>query len=1606
MPQVIPAIVSSLQAIGFASVTAAGVKSFLLQTVASMALSAAASALAPKPDMSAQGGGITTNVTTAGSANPRSFVLGRYATAGFALAAPYTFAINDNDNKYLTYIIDISDAPITGIDTYYVDGKPYTVVADDSELGDKLSGELNGHAWVRFHDGNQTQADTMLQTAFHDCKDRPINNTFIMSGVAYSVMTFKYDNDDPKYAGQPQVKFQVRGMKLYDPRKDSSIGGNGSHRWGQPNTYEFTTNPIVMIYNILRGITLAPGHVWGLNVKANSLPLNFWFAAANVCDQAGNDPNADAWYGDKKRYQAGIEVGVDQQPLSVIEELLKSCSGSICEYGGQYIVTAGSPEVPVAHINDDIILADQPLEYQVSQGLANRYNGIIAGYPDPRKLWEENDAVPLFRPDLEAQDGGRRLVATAKFPAVPYPSQVRRLMRESVADYRRQRQHSIVLPPSYLNLKPTQCITWTSPTNGYDSKLFMVVAKTVDPQTLQVAVALKERNPADYDFDAVFDGRHPTVPAITENLNIRVGVLGFTAIPFMIESAGVAKKAAVKMTWQTGLSFKRLKFQIRLTESQTVIKSGTTETIDGVQIVSDGILSNTAYQVRSIAVARHAQWGEWTDVVSGQDMTDLGAIDQALLDDVQEFKDWMNDGYEQAVIDSVNELRQEINDDISGIQGDVANNVRNQLASNTNWLSSEILSAVGVSKDYTDAGILSERTERNTLAESINGRIDQLTAALTSDQLLVNNDFATSTGNDFDAWDEIGTIVKVSKNTASTDTLVANMPADTSVQLAAGGANAIRQTFDLGQYTAQDKLQFKFRAGALGSGSRSVEVTIRWFNASGAVLSPQYQMTHTFNAGESFRRMVADRADIPVNSRTAELTIRHASTSGNPILLTKAEATMVNAAIEAQVSELQAAHVTMNAALVTLTTNVNARFESMAGSITDNIAVLSSNIGTIANRVATVEARSANNAANITTLKTSIANTNAVIALVENRMSAKFGLAEKIKDGVFANGLNDWAGTITPTPGIGAKNVASSSWPVSKSPANNFIVLNAGMTGIITTDSFPVTGGEVFDAEFSHARSPNGVVPRLHYRFRRADGTFTPSPNIINGSNIYGEGSGKWLTERHNGIIAPDDAVTGEVLLTARDATGPNPCWITNISFKRKGAFEAQVSSELDEIRLVSSNTIASIAAVEQRLTANFNGLANTVSAHSTALSNVYTKAQANAAIAAQIAAYGVTVDNKLGQRALANTVSALTTRVNNAEGNLSSQSQSLTTLDNRITGVDNEKGRTIYQTTAPTGTWRDYRNTWVNTTNGENIPHRWNGSAWIRASDQSVVDDAVAKSNTEARAFATNLVTTQVNALKNGELKSQAQSLTSIKADVDRVSAGGKIRMAAMATPSGAQGRVGIVAEASDGATSHQAGIQMVAESNGRTSVRIVAQDFFIVDDYATVPTEAIPFRVMDGGVRMHGAFIGNLTVGTLKVQDNAISSIESSYTSGSISGDILNFEIQRLTINKGRSDAVPIFWKVSFADQAQIILQRRIGSGSFENLEVFGSGHYYDTVQSGTTYWSVDTWGGTGTVTYRLLGTRYYTRNVGGSNGNEVTYSAAGPFSRRLLGALNILK
>jgi hypothetical protein len=527
---------------------------FLGQMLVSTALSVGASllmsAIAPKPE-GPRDPGVSLNMQIGGD-NPLSFHVGLSATAGHRIYAGTWGSDGETPNAFFADVLELGNAPIDGLNGVYANGERATVYWGEAhpEYGYPVSvGRRDGkdHLWVKIYDGRQTAADPYLRAKFGNHPERPYGADMVGNGTPYAVVTTRY-NRELWQNGAPKLLFEVRGLRLYDIRKDSSAGGLGVHRRNDPSTWEWSENPYVIAYNAaFMGVYVGSEWLWGLqNLPAMRLPQSAWIAAMNEADRA-----LAAW-GNQRQFTIGGEITVDMEPASVLDEIAKSSLGRFIESAGAYKPRCGAPGTSVYSFGEADILITDPRTITPFPGLEQTHNTVEASYAEPGEAWGTKAAPVQSNAAYIAADGNRKLSAGLSFPMVHRNEQVQRLSYSYLEDGRRFRVFSASFHPITWLLEPGDVIDGTILAEGYSGKKFEIL-QMQGRRTFVQTITLREIDPADFDPPA--SAYQPwTVGPIQTIYPPSQPATGISFAPYtFFDSANRARRPGIEAFYQGGM---------------------------------------------------------------------------------------------------------------------------------------------------------------------------------------------------------------------------------------------------------------------------------------------------------------------------------------------------------------------------------------------------------------------------------------------------------------------------------------------------------------------------------------------------------------------------------------------------------------------------------------------------------------------------------------------------------------------------------------------------------------------------------------------------------------------------------------------------------------------------------------------------------------------------------------------------------------------------------------------------------------------------------------------------------------------------------------------
>ena len=384
---------------------------------------------------------------------PRQAVLGRSAVAG-SLVDAFNYG-----GKYGTdwevLVIALADHRCDALEGFFVDDTYVAFSGDGNVAG------YNSQLQVFFRNGTWDQTVPSILTTNGPgwtANDRG-------RGVTYVVVAYKADASDAKNpvwpSGRPRFRWVLRGLRCYQARKDSTVGGSGSHRWNNPATWEWTENPIDIRHNWVRGIYAGdrndePGMLLiGRGLSDIEVPPANVFPRANICDEV---------VGGAPRYRIGGVVSSTEAFLDVESDFAAAVAGTISQPQGAVEVDPGQAKAPIAHFTDADLLIGSKVRW--NEGILGQQddgwiNSVSPRFVDPAQRWNIRSA-PVRRElaDVVADGGPREL--QPQLDLVTNAPQAQRIAEVIRRLGRLWGRAQVTLPPRFAFIEEGDWVTWQS----------------------------------------------------------------------------------------------------------------------------------------------------------------------------------------------------------------------------------------------------------------------------------------------------------------------------------------------------------------------------------------------------------------------------------------------------------------------------------------------------------------------------------------------------------------------------------------------------------------------------------------------------------------------------------------------------------------------------------------------------------------------------------------------------------------------------------------------------------------------------------------------------------------------------------------------------------------------------------------------------------------------------------------------------------------------------------------------------------------------------------------------------------------------------------------
>ncbi|MRJ41201.1 MULTISPECIES: hypothetical protein [Idiomarina] len=387
-----------------------------------------------------------------------------------------------NDGEAHVVAVSVAGHKMTEIKLYEVNGKPAP----------------NG-TQIEVHLGDQTTASP---TALQHCDGWSQNH--IGFGRAYAVVTIPIDAEEMP-SGLQNITFKVKGKPVYDPRKDTTVGGDGPHRANDDATWEWSDNSILcaLDYNRFHGYR---------QLSLNKFDIGHLMDQANICDEMVDFNASDDLIKQEKRYTCNGSWTFDQAPPRVLERLLSSCGGRAYRRGGRiYLHTASY------HGMAEVTLSDSDAAGEIiitpHRELKERTNLVRAALQDPQKGYQPTDA-PVVTNALYVERDGMVLEDELQLSFTNSRTMAQRLMKYHLERNRAGMRIQFPCKSKGLLALAGKTVRVELPNEGID-KEFIVTNWSFDLKSKKVNLVLEEESPALYSDSLV-----PSEGDVTPNTNL------------------------------------------------------------------------------------------------------------------------------------------------------------------------------------------------------------------------------------------------------------------------------------------------------------------------------------------------------------------------------------------------------------------------------------------------------------------------------------------------------------------------------------------------------------------------------------------------------------------------------------------------------------------------------------------------------------------------------------------------------------------------------------------------------------------------------------------------------------------------------------------------------------------------------------------------------------------------------------------------------------------------------------------------------------------------------------------------------------------------------
>ncbi len=412
---------------------------------------------------------------------------------------------------YHIMVLNIAGHPCESVELYEIEGK--------------TPAELAGKYQLTFYTGDQTAADPTAKMYVDGW-----TSDHVGYGQTYAVLKLEIDGE--LFPGAiNEIKFKVKGKKVYDPRKDSTAGGSGTHRINDKTTWEWSDNPQLCAYNWVM-------EYGGKMPPLRRIPTDFMAITANYCDELATYTDKDGNQQQDTRFSCNGILNNSVKPAEGLKQIMATCGAKVYRVGGRIFIKPAMYAGPASVTVDISEVHTQPT-YQPHRAYRDLLNTVRTEYVEPELKWQVTNAPVVDSPAYIARDKSI-LEETFRYTMVTKDHQAQRLGKLKLERSRAGFLVNKILPGIRLDIVAGNNINFIDSKTGI-SREFLVEDVKYDAANRKTTAVVVEEGPQLYP-----DSFEPAEGELTPNTT-----LPDTTIPYAPES--VAFSETPSDSWRQGV---------------------------------------------------------------------------------------------------------------------------------------------------------------------------------------------------------------------------------------------------------------------------------------------------------------------------------------------------------------------------------------------------------------------------------------------------------------------------------------------------------------------------------------------------------------------------------------------------------------------------------------------------------------------------------------------------------------------------------------------------------------------------------------------------------------------------------------------------------------------------------------------------------------------------------------------------------------------------------------------------------------------------------------------------------------------------------------------